>query len=72
MEKLVKNGVSPNIASFLGATNVRKLTVGYENRDATDVELKDMEQIVETGMKEGARYRSSLIMLLLIMLIQMN
>lgn len=54
MEKLVKNGVSPNIASFLGATNVRKLTVGYENRDATDVELKDMEQIVETGMKEGA------------------
>ena len=54
MEKLVKNGVSPNIASFLGATNVRKLTVGYENRDATDVELKDMEQIVEKGMKEGA------------------
>ena len=49
MEKLIKNGVSPNIASFLGATNVRKLTVGYENRDATDFELKDMEQIVETG-----------------------
>ena len=40
MEKLVKSGVSPNIASFLGATNVRKLTVGYENRDATKNELK--------------------------------
>ena len=54
MEKLIKNGVSPNIASFLGATNVRKLTVGYENRDATKNELKEMEQIVETAMKEGA------------------
>ena len=54
MEKLVKSGVSPNIASFLGATNVRKLTVGYENRDATNKELKEMEQIVETAMKEGA------------------
>ena len=54
MKKLVKNGVSPNIASFLGATNVRKLIVGYENRDATNNELKAMEQIVETAMKEGA------------------
>ena len=54
MEKLLKSGVSPNIASFLGATNVRKLTVGYENRDATNKELKEMEQIVETAMKEGA------------------
>ena len=54
MEKLIKSGVSPNIASFLGATNVRKLTVGYENRDATNKELKEMEQIVETAMKEGA------------------
>ena len=35
MKKLEKNGVSQNIASFLGAATTRILEVGYDNRDAT-------------------------------------
>ena len=44
MVKLEKNGVSQNIASFLGAATTRILEVGYDNRDATDLEMKKMNQ----------------------------
>ena len=43
MSKLEKSGVSMNIASFLGAATTRILGVGYENRDATDSEMKKMK-----------------------------
>jgi|TARA_B110000438_G_scaffold303802_1_gene367584 N-acyl-D-amino-acid deacylase len=54
MELLEKNGVSTNIASFLGSATVRILEVGYDNREATENELKKMRKIVNTSMKEGA------------------
>jgi len=54
MNKLVQKGVTPNIASYLGATTVRILTVGYENRPASAKELEAMKQLVVRSMEEGA------------------
>ena len=47
-------GVSPNIASFLGATTLRINTVGYEDRPPTAVELDSMRLLTRQAMEEGA------------------
>ena len=54
MKALENNGVSTNIASFLGAATVRILEVGYDNRSATENELIKMRDIVKQSMEEGA------------------
>lgn len=51
---LQKKGVSCNVASFVGATTVRRYIVGEENRDPTAVELDSMRQLVKQAMQEGA------------------
>lgn len=48
------NGVTPNVASFVGATTVRINEIGYENRLPTDEELVRMQQLVVNAMNEGA------------------
>lgn len=47
-------GVSPNVASFVGATTVRIHTLGYEDRHATAAELSRMQELVAESMEEGA------------------
>ena len=54
MNKLEKSGVSVNVGSFLGAATTRIMEVGYENRDATESEMKRMKSIVRKSMEEGA------------------
>jgi N-acyl-D-amino-acid deacylase len=54
MNKLEKNGISTNIASYLGATSVRIQTVGYENRPASEPELEEMKRLVVQSMEDGA------------------
>ncbi len=54
LEYLVKKGVSTNIASFVGATNVRVYAVGYQDRSATREELEQMRKLVGQAMQEGA------------------
>lgn len=54
LEYLVKKGISPNIASFIGATTVRIHEIGYEDREPTSEELEKMKTLVEQAMKEGA------------------
>ncbi len=54
MTKLEKRGVSVNVGSFLGAATTRIMEVGYENRDATESEMKRMKSIVRKSMEEGA------------------
>ncbi|MCE7995693.1 MAG: D-aminoacylase [Roseivirga sp.] len=49
-----KKGISPNIASFLGATTLRINTVGYDDRPATGDELEAMKQMTRQAMEEGA------------------
>ncbi len=53
-ETLHKRGVSPNYASFVGATTVRDYVIGRANRAPTTQELKQMKTLVANAMKEGA------------------
>jgi N-acyl-D-amino-acid deacylase len=50
----LKKGVSPNIASFVGATTVRIHEIGYDKRPPTDEELARMKNLVARAMEEGA------------------
>ncbi len=54
LEYLTNKGISPNIASFVGATTLRINTVGYENRAPTPQELDTMKLMVKQAMEEGA------------------
>ncbi|NVJ87453.1 MAG: D-aminoacylase [Algoriphagus sp.] len=54
LEYLVKKGVSPNVASFIGATTVRINHIGYEDRVPTAEEMASMKAMVRKAMEEGA------------------
>ena len=54
MEHLETLGVSPNVASFVGATTVRVHEIGYEDRPPTEAELERMKELVRQSMREGA------------------
>lgn len=51
---LERRGVSPNVASFLGAATPRLYVIGENNRPPTADELKKMQELVRQAMKEGA------------------
>jgi N-acyl-D-amino-acid deacylase len=51
---LETKGVSPNIASYVGATTVRIHELGYADRAPTEAELSRMQDLVRTAMREGA------------------
>jgi len=52
--QLEKQGSTLNIATFIGATQVRLVVVGNENRQPTAAELSHMTAIVDTLMEQGA------------------
>lgn len=54
LEHLEKRGISPNVASFVGATTVRVHEVGYQDRPPTPEELQRMRKLVAQAMEEGA------------------
>ncbi len=54
LDYLVERGVSPNVASFVGAATVRIHEVGYEDRAPTPDELERMKALVREAMEEGA------------------
>ena len=54
LEFLESKGVSPNVASFLGATTARIHELGYEDRPPNEEELERMRQLVHAAMREGA------------------
>ena len=51
---LERRGVSPNVASFVGATTVRIHELGEVDRAPTPAELARMEALVEREMEAGA------------------
>jgi dihydroorotase/N-acyl-D-amino-acid deacylase len=51
---LERTGTTVNIATFVGATQVRRAVVGDEDRKATPQELARMEALVDTAMRQGA------------------
>ncbi|MBK9657417.1 MAG: amidohydrolase family protein [Rhodanobacteraceae bacterium] len=54
LEYLEKRGVTPNVASFVGATTVRMHELGEANRAPTAEELARMQDLVRAAMREGA------------------
>ena len=54
LEHLERRGVSPNVASFIGATTVRVHELGYADRAPTAEELARMQALVRQAMEEGA------------------
>jgi N-acyl-D-amino-acid deacylase len=54
LEFLERRGVSPNVASFLGAATPRAHVLGHEDRLATPEELQSMLELVHQAMREGA------------------
>jgi len=54
LEYLENKGVSPNVASFIGATTVRVHEIGYAARPPTAAELARMKELVRQAMREGA------------------
>ena len=51
---LERQGISTNVASFVGATTVRVHELGYEDRPPTPAELDRMRALVRQAMEEGA------------------
>src|SRR5690554_1127307 len=54
LQFLQDKGISTNVASFVGASTVRIHELGYDDRQPTPDELKNMQQLVRQAMQEGA------------------
>lgn len=54
LEFLEKRGISPNVASFVGATSLRIHEVGFDDRPPTAAELENMKALTRQAMQEGA------------------
>ncbi len=54
LDALVKHGVSPNLASFVGAATVRQYVLGHASRGPTPEEQRRMEALVTDAMRDGA------------------
>jgi dihydroorotase/N-acyl-D-amino-acid deacylase len=52
--RLERQRIGINFATYLGATSVREMVLGYEDRAPSSEELRQMEQLVEQGMRQGA------------------
>ncbi len=51
---LKQKGMSPNVASFVGATSIRIYVLDHDNRSPTEEELQTMRELVAEAMEEGA------------------
>ena len=54
LDYMAKKGVTPNLASFVGATTVRRHEIGEKDLDPTPAQLTRMRALVRQAMKEGA------------------
>lgn len=54
LRHLERQGVSPNVASFVGAATIRQNVLGNAQRKASAEELKQMQMLTEQAMQEGA------------------
>lgn len=54
LSHLEEKGISPNVASFVGATTLRVHEIGYEDRPPTPEELDRMQALARQAMEEGA------------------
>jgi N-acyl-D-amino-acid deacylase len=54
LSRLESRGISINVGSFVGATQVRRCVIGDESREPTPAEMAEMKHLVEEAMQEGA------------------
>ena len=54
LQHMEDRGISTNVASFVGATSVRIHELGYADRQPSEQELLNMQQLVRQAMQEGA------------------
>jgi len=52
--RLERSGTPLNLATFVGATQVRRYVLGDADRAPTAAELAEMEALVDTAMRQGA------------------
>ncbi|MGB6308219.1 MAG: D-aminoacylase [Steroidobacteraceae bacterium] len=52
--RLERQGIGINLASYVGATTVREIVIGDENRPPTAAELARMQALVREAMEQGA------------------
>ncbi len=52
--RLEKQGIGINVANFVGATSVRRMVLGDDNRAPNPVELERMKELVRQAMRDGA------------------
>lgn len=52
--RLERQGLGINLATYVGATSVRRVVIGDEDRAATPAELGRMKQLVADAMRDGA------------------
>jgi N-acyl-D-amino-acid deacylase len=52
--RLERQGIGINLASYVGATTLREVVIGGENRAATPAELQRMRSLVREAMEQGA------------------
>ncbi len=52
--RLERQGMGINLASYVGATTMRRMVIGDDNRAANPSELERMRQLVREGMRDGA------------------
>jgi N-acyl-D-amino-acid deacylase len=53
--RLEKQGLGINLATYVGATQVRRMVLGDENRTPSAAELDQMKALVRGAMQDGAR-----------------
>lgn len=54
LQFMVNRGVSPNIASFVGAATLRVHEIGFDDRKATPEEMDNMKVLLDKAMQDGA------------------
>lgn len=52
--RLEKQGMGINLATYVGATQVRRMVLGNQNRAPTLAQLEEMKRLVRQAMQEGA------------------
>lgn len=57
--RLQRQGSALNLGTYIGAAQLREYVIGDEDRAPTAAELQQMQQLMETGMKQGAMGVSS-------------
>ena len=57
--RLERQGTAINLGSYVGATQVRQMVLGSENRAPSATELAEMQRLVKEAMEQGALGLSS-------------